>query len=92
MKCPRCWAQKAYLRPAHGWKTALLSCLLFRSMKCHHCYHKFHVHWLLTLGKRVEPPILRVTRTSQPTGGGVPERRDVSPNHFDDQQQRADAA
>jgi hypothetical protein len=26
------------------------------SMKCHHCYHKFHTPWCKTIGQTVLPP------------------------------------
>ncbi|MDD4269049.1 MAG: hypothetical protein PHO07_10600 [Pirellulales bacterium] len=61
MKCPRCWAEKAYLHRNLNWRETLLACLAFRPMKCHHCYHRFMVHWLLTLGKQARPPVIRVT-------------------------------
>lgn len=70
MKCPRCWTDKAYLRTSRGWLEALLGCLAFRPMRCTHCFHTFMVHWLFTIGQRVDPPVLRVTRH-----GPVPERR-----------------
>ena len=56
MKCPRCWAEKAYAHPMPGWKGALLNCLLLTRMKCQHCYHKFVIPWFLTLGREVTPP------------------------------------
>ncbi|MHB8902654.1 MAG: hypothetical protein ACYC6Y_28170 [Thermoguttaceae bacterium] len=61
MKCPRCWADKAYLTGSHGWWEVVLGCLAFRTMKCTHCYHRFTVHWVLTIGKQVVPPMLKVT-------------------------------
>jgi hypothetical protein len=60
MKCRSCWADKAYVRPVKGWKGLLLKCLWMVPLKCHHCYHKFSVPWLLTLGKPLTPPALRV--------------------------------
>ena len=58
MKCPRCWAQKGYLRQVSCWKAIAMACLLLRPMKCHHCYHKFVVFWFSTIGKQiVSPPI-----------------------------------
>ncbi len=60
MKCPVCWAEKAYRIKVKDTKGSLLSCLGLVPMKCHHCYHKFMVFWFVTLGKKVEPPILRV--------------------------------
>jgi len=56
MKCSRCWAEKAYVHPFGGWRDILLNCFLVRRMKCRHCYHKFFVPWLLTIGKQVRPP------------------------------------
>lgn len=61
MKCPRCWADKAYLHVFRGWWEVALGCLAFRPMKCTHCYHRFMVHWVLTIGRSVVPPVLRVT-------------------------------
>lgn len=61
MKCPKCWTEKAYLRPVKGWMGMLLSCLLLVPLKCHHCYHKFCVFWFFTLGQRLEPPTMQVT-------------------------------
>ncbi len=66
MKCPRCWADKAYLHVFHGWHEWALGCLAFRPMKCTHCYHRFMVHWVFTIGKQVVPPVLRVTRHREP--------------------------
>ncbi len=60
MKCPLCWAEKAYLRPVRGWTKWFLRCLALRPMKCQHCYHKFVVFWPLTIGKRVVPPALKI--------------------------------
>jgi len=62
MKCPLCWTEKAYLRPVSRWKRLTLGCLLLRPMKCQHCYHKFNVFWLWTIGKRVLAPQLRIYR------------------------------
>ena len=74
MKCPRCWAEKAYLHRYRNWREALLACLAFRPMKCHHCYHRFTVHWLLTLGKQVHPPVIRVTSHLRPSTHADAER------------------
>ena len=100
MKCPRCWTEKAYVRPVGTLKGALLSCLLLFPMKCRHCYHKFTVHWLSTIGKQIHAPVLRIapiTRDAGPTlaarhyaatrrnaAGGVPREQEV--------RRRADAA
>jgi hypothetical protein len=64
MKCPRCWAHKAYARHVGGWKGVLMDCLLLQPMKCHHCYHKFIVPWFFTFGKEVRPPQSRSRRTA----------------------------
>jgi hypothetical protein len=65
MKCPRCWTEKAYLRTVRGWKRVLFACLLLRPLRCHHCYHRFWVPWVVTLGKQVTPPGLRILSVSQ---------------------------
>lgn len=57
MKCPRCWAEKAYVYPMEGWKGILLDCLFLTRMKCRHCFHKFTIPWVLTIGKQVTPPV-----------------------------------
>ena len=70
MRCPRCWTDKAYVRPVKGLKRLLLKCVLLVPMKCQHCYHKFTVWWFLTLGKQIRPPSLRIapiTRGSSPS-------------------------
>ena len=56
MKCPECWAEKAYRRNEKGPWAGLLRCLLFVPLRCRHCYHKFWVHRLLTLGQVLEAP------------------------------------
>lgn len=67
MKCPRCWADKAYLHEFRGWWEVALGWLAFRPMRCSHCYHRYMVHWVLTIGKSVVPPVLRVTGDKRPT-------------------------
>ncbi len=80
MKCPRCWADKAYLHEFRGWREIALGCLAFRPMKCNHCYHHYMAHWLFTIREQVVPPVLRVTRHNEkrtgrgPQNGGI--RRD----------------
>lgn len=59
MKCPRCWAEKAYIREIPAVKGFFLGLLLLEPMKCHHCYHKFVVPWFSTWGKTVRPPAKR---------------------------------
>ena len=56
MKCPACWAEKAFVRQVDGWKGAVLRCLLVVPMKCHHCYHDFYIPWIMTIGKQITPP------------------------------------
>ena len=77
MKCPRCWADKAYLRQVAGWKGLLLNLLLLRPMRCHHCYHKFLVPRFLTIGKRVTRRPVR-TASLKPSGGCLRVRHSVS--------------
>lgn len=55
MKCPRCWTEKAFRHRRQDWKARLLAAVTLVPMKCHHCYHKFHVLWLLTLGQQIDP-------------------------------------
>jgi hypothetical protein len=62
MKCPACWADKAYVRQVTGLRGAILSCLFLVPLRCHHCYHKFNVLRLFTIGKRLTPPILKAPR------------------------------
>jgi hypothetical protein len=68
MKCPRCWTEKAYVRPVGTVKSALLACLLLVPMKCRHCYHKFTILWFFTIGKQVRPPVLRIAPISREAG------------------------
>jgi len=68
MKCPRCWADKAYLRPVSPARRLLLSFALLVPMKRQHCYHKFTIPWFLTLGKQIEPPVLRIAPVSREAG------------------------
>ena len=67
MKCPRCWANKAYRHPIKGVKGLLLRLLLLVPMKCHHCYYKFAVFWLRTIGQATRPPSTRPSPAA-PTG------------------------
>ncbi|MBN2022400.1 MAG: hypothetical protein JW809_06355 [Pirellulales bacterium] len=66
MKCPVCWAEKAYVRRVDGWKGKLLALFLIVPMQCHHCYHRFHVLWFQTWGKRTQPP-LRIAPNTRAT-------------------------
>ena len=67
MKCPRCWAEKAYMRKVAGFQGFLLGCALLVPMKCHHCYHKFAVPWFVTIGREMKPPQPRIS----PIGGAI---------------------
>ena len=71
MKCPECWTEKAYVRQTKGWKGALLKTAMLLPMKCQHCYHRFYAFRLLTIGKRLHPPVLRVTPVSIESGAEV---------------------
>jgi hypothetical protein len=71
MKCPECWAEKAYRRNEKGPWAGLLRCLLFVPMRCRHCYHKFWVHRLLALGQVIEPP-------AKPQAAAPPEKSSVA--------------
>jgi len=84
MKCPRCWSEKAYLHRFQGWKGVVWGLLAFRPMKCDHCYHKFAVHWLFTLGRQVTPKTLPIGQdgdgdrdlpATQPAAGSGDSRR-----------------
>ena len=61
MKCRACWADKAFIREVKGWRGTALSWLGVVPLKCHHCYHKFSVLWVQTIGKPLDPPALRPT-------------------------------
>jgi hypothetical protein len=56
MKCPACWAEKAYRRKEDGAWGLVLRWLAFVPMRCRHCYHKFWVHRVQTIGKVIEAP------------------------------------
>jgi hypothetical protein len=68
MKCNACSSDQAFVRVERGWKKLLLRCLALVPLKCQHCYHKFSVPWLLTLGKVVTPPALRVAQGTHVIG------------------------
>jgi hypothetical protein len=71
MKCPECWAEKAYRRNESGPWAGLLRGLLFIPMRCRHCYHKFWVHRLLALGQVIEAP-------AKPQPSSSPEKSKVA--------------
>jgi hypothetical protein len=75
MKCPVCWSNKAYYRQPRGWIDRLPRLLLLVPLKCHHCFHKFHVPWFLTWGKELEPPVMR-------QASDAPTRPSVAQRHF----------
>ena len=85
MKCPKCWAEKAYVHETKGLRGFLHRLALLAPMKCHHCYHKFVVSRLLIIGEQIHPPRLRIAPMSPDTGAsgdasrGVGTRR--SPGH-----------
>jgi hypothetical protein len=83
MKCPRCWTEKAYVRPVGRAKSTLLSCLMLVPMKCRHCYHTFTILWFFTIGKQVNPPVLRIAPISREAGPTLAAR------HFAATRQRA---
>jgi len=56
MKCPKCWAEKAWIREVQGVKRLAFKAFCVVPLRCHHCYHKFHVSWFSTIGQRVTPP------------------------------------
>ena len=77
MKCPACWAEKAYRRPVKSFKDKLLLWLLFVPMMCHHCYHKFTAFRPMTLGKRIDPPKqrLKIADLPEQSASHQPRRR-----------------
>ena len=57
MKCPACWAEKAYRRKAKSKMDRVLAAFrIVMPMKCHHCYHLFNVFWLRTFGQQTQEP------------------------------------
>ena len=86
MKCPVCWAEKAYRRPTKSLAGALLSYLIV-PMKCHHCHRTFHVPVVLAIGKQITPPPRPATanRPNVPSYAaqqGAAERGDVGPDRL----------
>jgi hypothetical protein len=69
MKCRACWADKAYVRQARGWREIVMTWLGFVPLKCQHCYHKFSVLRLFTFGQQLTPPV-RKTALAQPESPG----------------------
>jgi len=73
-KCPKCWAEKAYLDETKSAAATVLSYLFVVPMSCQHCFHRFHVSWFSTFGKELHPPApLRVFPAS--TGPSYAARR-----------------
>ena len=94
MKCPRCWAEKAYMRKATGFQGLLLSCALLVPMKCHHCYHKFVLSWFFTIREQIDPPQPRILPMSRAIRSANAQRHGAD-NRTDKHQRksgRADAA
>jgi hypothetical protein len=75
MKCPRCWAPKAYARHVGGWKGLFMDCLFIQPMKCHHCFHKYLIPWFLVLGKEIHPPRTTPNAPRDPAAGSRSGRR-----------------
>ena len=70
MKCPKCWAEKAYVRQVDGWKGLLTAWLLLVPLKCHHCFHTFVVSRFSTFGKQTKRLTMRssvVRRSAGPS-------------------------
>ena len=74
MKCPACWAEKAYRRRTKRLTDALLGYMMV-PMKCYHCYHEFHVPTILTLGKQITPPARPATASRPNTLSYAAQRR-----------------
>ena len=69
MRCPACWAEKAFVRQAKSRKDVFLRYLLCIPMRCHHCYHEFYVPWSLTFGQRMTPPQRSPRNAGSPDAG-----------------------
>jgi hypothetical protein len=69
MKCRACWADKAYVRQARGWREIAMTWLGFVPLKCQHCYHKFAVLRPLTIGQQLTPPVRKTSPVRQESGG-----------------------
>jgi hypothetical protein len=89
VKCPACWAEKAYVREVNGLRGALLASMLIVPMRCQHCYHEFHVSWFATIGKQLtprrrdsrdeaRPPSTIKLKTARPAQGAPIRRRDAA--------------
>lgn len=55
-KCPKCWAEKAYLDETKSAAATVLSYLFVVPMSCQHCFHRFRISWFSTFGKELHPP------------------------------------
>jgi hypothetical protein len=80
MKCRACWTDKAYERPATTWREIAMTWLGFVPLKCQHCYHKFSVLRVLTIGQQLTP-VPRKTALPPPTVLAFPQaqREAVAP-------------
>ncbi len=70
MKCPKCWAEKAWIREVHGFKRIVLKSLCVVPLRCHHCYHRFHVSWFQTIGQNLNPPAPVTQSATSPANAG----------------------
>lgn len=75
MKCRACWAEKAYRRKLSGWRDRLLACCGLVPLKCQHCFTKFWTPWILTLGRRLDPPATGLAQSPPSAAAQVPRRR-----------------
>ncbi len=94
MKCPRCWAEKAYMRKVAGFQRFLLSCALLVPMKCHHCYRKFAISWFCTIGEQIDPSRPRMVPMSRTIGSANAKKHgfDTHTDRHRRQSRRGDAA
>jgi hypothetical protein len=92
MKCPACWAEKAYRRNEEGARALLLKCLWFVPMRCRHCYHKFWVHRAFAYGAVIDPPAKPLAATPVQRSSVAVQHlsRQASSDH--DENSQADAA
>ena len=79
-KCPKCWAEKAYLDETKSLAATVLSYLFVVPMRCQHCFHRFHVSWFSTFGKELHPPApLRIYPESAGPAVVAQQAKTVSP-------------
>ncbi len=73
MKCRACWAEKAYVRQARGWREIALTWLGLVPLKCQHCYHRFWTPRPLTIGKQLVPPPRKTAPAREPAAQAYPQ-------------------